>query len=161
MQGRKVIRLFFFILFFSVGAASLSGSILCDDLVRYYHNKQIVTAARESSERLKSLNTDYDMLLKHLEKDPNLVDRLARATLGIESEDANTAYPRATAEQLAAARRALMEDPNLKSAEPAMPEWLRHCSEPRRKIAIFFSGAILILISLVCFGPPKQIPEEE
>ncbi|MGB2865691.1 MAG: hypothetical protein WBC05_20335, partial [Sedimentisphaerales bacterium] len=84
-----------FILFFSIGAASLSSSVLCDDLIQYYQNKQFLREAQESLDRLESLNTDYDVLLERLEEDPNLViDRLAPATLGTQSEDPNTVYPR-------------------------------------------------------------------
>ena len=156
MQGRRIIRAVLFVLFFSIGAVSLSGSILCDDLVQFYNNKQLAKAAQQSLERLKSLNTDYDILLEQLEKDPNLVKRIARATLGIGPEDPNTVYPRATAEQLAAARRALTDDPNEKAAlvePPPLPEWLSRCREPRRKIILFLSGVALILTSFICFTP--------
>jgi hypothetical protein len=154
MQGRKVIQAVFFFLFFSIGAASLSSSILCDDLIQYYQNKQFLREAQESLDRLESLNTDYDVLLERLEEDPNLViDRLAPATLGTESEDPNTVYPRATSRQLAAARKALMEESNQKPAEAAMPEWLRRSSEPRNRMLLFISGVVLVLISFVCFRP--------
>lgn len=157
MQGRKVIQAVFFFLFFSIGAASLSSSILCDDLIQYYQNKQLLRTAQESLDRLESLNTDYDVLLERLEEDPNLVvDRLAPATLGTETEDSNTVYPRATSRQLAAARKALMEESNRESTEAAMPQWLRRCSEPRNRILLFISGVVLVLISFVCFRPAKQ-----
>jgi hypothetical protein len=154
MQGRKVIQAVFFVLFFSIGVASLSNSILCDDLIQYYQNKQFLRAAQESLDRLKSLNADYDVLLERLEEDPNLViDRLAPATLGTEPKDPNTAYPRARSRQLAAARKALMEESNGESAEAAMPQWLRRSSEPRNRFLLFISGVVLILISFVCFRP--------
>ncbi len=154
MQGRKVIQAVFFVLFFSIGAASLSSSVLFDDLIQYYQNKQFLRAAQKSLDRLKSLNTDYDVLLERLEEDPNLVvDRLAPATLGTKSEDANTVYPRARSRQLAAARKALMKESNGESTETAMPQWLKRCSEPRNRILLFISGVVLVLISFVCFRP--------
>ncbi len=154
MQGRKVIQAILFFLFFSIGAASLSSSILCDDLVQYYQNKQLLRAAQESLGRLESLNTDYDVLLERLREDPNLVvERLAPATLGTETDDPNTVYPRAKSQQLAAARKALMEESNGESAEAALPQWLRRCSEPRNRILLFVSGVVLVLISFVCFRP--------
>jgi len=157
MQGRKVIQAVLFFLFFSIGAASLSSSILCDDLIQYYRNKQLHRTAQESLDRLESLNTDYDVLLERLEEDPNLViDRLAPATFGTESVDANTVYPRARSRQLAAARKALMEESNGQSAEAAMPQWLKRCTEPRNRILLFVSGVILVLISFVCFGPKSS-----
>lgn len=144
-----------FITFFSVGAAALAGSVLFDDMVRYYRNRQLLKTAQETLSRLRSLNTDYDILLEQLEKDPNLFNRIAPATLGTEHQDANAVYPRATDEQLAAAKRAMAENGNQQS-EPVMPDWLIRCGEPRRRIMLFFSGVALILTSFVCFGPIKQ-----
>jgi hypothetical protein len=155
MQGRHVIRAILFVLFFSIGAASLSISILCDDLVQYYQNTEHLRAAQESLDRLKSLNADYDILLERLQSDPNLVKRLAPATLGPDHQDANTVYPRATAEQLAAARRALIAEQNRKSAEPVMPKWLSRCRAPRRRVMLLICGVVLILTSFICFGPAK------
>lgn len=143
-----------FFLFFSIGAASLSSSILCDDLIQYYQNKQFLRAAQESLDRLRSLNADYDVLLERLEEDPNLiVERLASATLGTKADDPNTVYPRARSRQLAAARKALMEDSNNRTAKAAMPQWLKRCSEPRSRILLFVSGVVLVLTSFVCFRP--------
>lgn len=154
MQGRKVIQAVFFFLFFSIGVASLGSSVLCDDLVQYYQNKQLLRTAQESLNRLESLNTDYDVLLERLKEDPNLViDRLAPATFGTESEDPNTVYPRATSRQLATARKALMEESNREPDETVMPQWLRRSSEPRNRFLLFISGVVLILISFVCFRP--------
>ena len=154
MQGRKVIQTVLFFLFFSIGAASLSSSVLCDDLIQYYQNKQLLRTAQESLERLESLNTDYDILLKRLKEDPNLIiDRLAPATFGTVSEDPNTVYPRAKSRQLAAARKALMEESDRESAEIEMPQWLRRSSEMRNRILLFISGVVLVLISFVCFRP--------
>ena len=150
-----------FITFFSVGAAALAGSVLFDDLVRYYRNRQLLKAAQETLSRLKSLNTDYDVLLRQLEKDPNLFNRIAPATLGVEHQDANAVYPRATDEQLAAAKRAMTKDRNQQSDEPVMPGWLIRCGEPRRRIMLFASGVALILTSFVCFGPIKQTSRKE
>jgi hypothetical protein len=97
---------------------------------------------------------DYDVLLKRLEEDPNMVvERLAPATLGTKAEDANTVYPRARSRQLAAARKALIEESNREPAEAAMPQWLIRCSELRNRILLFISGVVLVLISFVCFRP--------
>jgi len=161
MQKRDVILFVFFVLFFGVGATALNSSILCDDLVQYYRNKKLLEDARESLERLESLNADYDVLLESLEEDPNLLRRLAPATLGPRHQDANAIYPRATAEQLAAVSKAMMEESSRQSKASAMPEWLRRCSEPRRRKALLFCGVALILTSFVCFRPAKPVDEKE
>ncbi|MEE9370788.1 MAG: hypothetical protein V3W45_04875 [Sedimentisphaerales bacterium] len=161
MQRRNFIRLIFFVVFFSIGASSLGISILCDDLVQFYRNRRLLNVTQQSLNRLESLNADYDALLEQLEKDPNLVKRLAPATLGTEPEDANAVYPRATPEQLAAARKALAQDLNDQSESPTLPDWLTRCSEPRRRITLFIAGSFLVLISFTCFTPTKQPPEKE
>jgi hypothetical protein len=162
MQGRKVIQAVLFFLFFSIGAASLSSSILCDDLIQYYQNKQLLRTSQKSLERLESLNMDYDALLKRLKEDPNLIiERLAPATFGTEPEDPNTVYPRASSRQLAAARKALIEESNRKSAEAAMPQWLGRCSEPPNRILLFVSGVVLVLVSFVCFRPAERTFEKQ
>jgi len=145
-----------FIVFFGIGAAALSGSILCEDLVRYYRNNQLLKAAKESLRRLEALNADYDTLLEQLQKDPNAVKRIAPATLGAEPEAEDTIYPKATAEQLAAVREALREEAGHGIGEPAMPDWLVRCSGPARRMILFLAGAFLILISFICFGSAKQ-----
>ncbi len=161
MRKQNIIRLFLFVVFFSIGAAALSGSILCADLLRYYHNRELLEAEKDLSNQLKSLNADYDALLEQLEKDPNLIKRIAPATLGMEHNDVDTIYPKATAEQLAAARKALTEETSGESAQETLPRWLRRCREPRRRIMLFFAGAGLILVSFICFGPAKEKSGEE
>ncbi|MHC4622505.1 MAG: hypothetical protein ACYS4W_01245 [Planctomycetota bacterium] len=162
MQEQKLLQTLFFIVFFSIGAAALSVSILCDDLLQYYANRELLKSSQQALERLESLNADYDALLQQLQKDPNLVERIAPATLGTAREDQNTVYPQTTPEQLDAARKALTEDSDLLNAEPPIPEWLNRCKEPRRRTILFLAGAFLILISFICFGATRQArPEAE
>jgi len=163
MQVRNVIRAILFVLFFSIGAGSLSVSILCDEIVQYYRNAELVAESEESLARLKSLNADYDAVIEMLQSDPNdpnSVKHLARVTLGPEHRDPNTVYPRATADQLAAARRVLAahsDDAASGEAGSSMPGWLKRASEPRRKLTLFICGVVLILTSLVCFGRRKDV----
>ncbi len=157
MQIQRIIRALCFVVFFSVGAAAMCGSILCDEIVGYYNNRLLLAAAKETSRRLESLNTDYDILLQQLRDDPNLLDRIAPVTLGIEtSEDSDTVYPAVRAEELAAARRALTERTGELGAEQS-PEWLERASEPRKRISLFLAGTFLILISFAFFGSKEQI----
>lgn len=150
-----------FVVFFGIGASALSGSILCDDLLRYYNNKRLLKDEKELMNKLKSLNPDYDELLQQLRNDPNLIKRIALVTLGKEAEDANTIYPKATAEQLAAARKALTDETSQEPAKETLPRWLARCREPRRRTMLFCAGAGLILISFICFGPTKEISREK
>ena len=157
MRRQDAIRVLLFVLFFSVGAAALYVSMCCDELIGHYRNKQMLQAMEESKSRLESLIADYDALTSRLEGDPNLViERVAPAALGTEPADSNAIYPKVTAEQLAAAKQALTEDIEQDQSEPAVPEWLSRCDEPRRRVILFLAGAFLILVSFVWFGSGKQ-----
>ena len=156
MLKQNIIRTFLFVAFFSVGAAALGVSILVDDLLRYYHNRQLLETAKRSLQRLELLNSDYDALLQQLQGDADFVKRIAPATVGSEPADTNAIYPKATAEQLAAAQKVLSEDLAQQHAQPTIPNWLRRCSQPRRRTVLFLAGAFLILISFVFFSPAKE-----
>jgi cell division protein FtsB len=173
MRRQNILRTLLFLVFFSIGAAALSGSILCDDLLRYYQNKQLLKAEEESLKRLETLNTDYEALLQQLEKEPNAIKRIAPATLGTEPETEDTVYPEATDEQLTAARKTFSEEangipnskngvwrPGHKAAQPEMPRWLMRCIEPPQRVILFLAGAFLILISFICFGAAKKNGQE-
>lgn len=159
MLRQYIINALLFLLFFSIGAVSLGISVLCEDLVQYYQNKQLLHNARESLEQAKLLTNEYDILLSKLENDPNLVKRIARSTLGGEPEDPNVVYPKAKAELLAAARKALSTDSNNPSeanSTSVIPNWLQRSSKSRNRLALFISGIFLIMIALVCFRPSEN-----
>ena len=156
---QNILRTFLFVVFFGIGTAALTAATLYDDLLRYYRNKQLLMSSEEALNKLKSLNADYDALLKQLEENPGLVKRIAPAALGIEPNDANTIYPKVTAEQLDAARKVLAED-SKQQGEAEIPNWIIRCSEPSRRITLFSAGAVLILISFICFGTAKGGPRK-
>ena len=70
MQRQNILRTLLFVVFFGIGTAALAGSILYDDLLGYYRNKQLLRSAEETLNKLESLNADYDALLKQLEERP-------------------------------------------------------------------------------------------
>lgn len=158
---QNAIRTLLFIVFFSIGAAAMSGSVLCDDLVRHYRNKHFLRQAERLTQRLESLNADYDALLRQVEDDPNLIKRIAPATIGADQNEPNTIYPRATAQELAAARKALAETAKQEPNEPILPAWLVRSTQPRMRIALLASGAALMLVSFVCFACIKKPPDDE
>ena len=156
MQNERVIRIVAFVVFFSVGMAVLAGTLLCDTLLQNYYTKGLLARTEEQNKKFESLNIDYDTVLGQLEGNPKELARLAPATLGIEANEPNTAYPRATADKIAAARRTLIKEPNQTAAASDVPPWLcLSCQWPRRHI-LFISGATLVLISFIFFGPTRN-----
>ena len=156
MRKQNILRTVLFVVFFSVAAATLTLAILCKDLERYYHNKAVLRLGEEKLEKLKSLNEDYDILLNQVASDPNLVERLGPATLGREPTKADTVYPKAHAEQLAAAKKALIAEQDEKVEEPEIPKWLSRCNEPVKRIGLFITSGVLVIISFVCFNPMRK-----
>jgi len=157
-----MLRFLIFVIFFSCGAAALGGAVLCDDFIQYCRNKHLVRQAELSIEKLQALNGEYDALLEQLDSgDPNLIKRIAPVTLGTRLQDPNTVYPKAKAQELAIARRALTAA-NKEPTEAAIPVWLQRCSDPAKRIILFISGASLVLISMVCFtSAPDEDDESE
>jgi hypothetical protein len=153
MRGQGILHLLLFVAFFSIGAAALGTSVLCDDLIQYWRNKHHLTEAERSLQRLESLNAEYDALLAQIESDPNLLQRIAPVTLGTEPADPNAIYPKARARELAIARKALLDKVEEDTAEPPIPHWLERASEPVKRLVLFIAGAGLVVISLVCFTP--------
>jgi hypothetical protein len=156
MLRQGIFHLFSFVVFFSIGAASLGVAVLCDDFVLYCRNKHLVTEAELSVQRLKALNADYDGLLEQLEQNPDLLKRIAPVTLGTQPDDPCAIYPKARAEELSIARRALVSQAGQEQADAPIPKWLQRCSEPTKRIILFIAGAGLVLISLVCFTPEER-----
>jgi hypothetical protein len=156
MQKQNIIRTLLFAVFFSAGAATLGVSILVDDLLQYYHNRQLLEAAQKNLKHLESLNIDYDALLQRLKTDASFVKHIAPAVVGSNPADTNAIYPKATAEQLEAAQELLSEDLARHGTQPTVPKWLGRCSSPWRRTTLFFAGASLILISFVSFNPIKK-----
>lgn len=152
----RAIRVVAFIVFFSIGATVLSATVLCDDAIEYFHNKALLKQADANLKKLETLDSDYDTVLKQLEGDPCQLARLVPATLGIEPNEPNTVYPRATADKLAAAKRALIERPDEQTNEESIPPWLDSCCRWPRRHILFFAGAALVLISFMFFGPTRQ-----
>lgn len=161
MQGQNIIRTLLFIVFFSIGAAAVAASVLCDDLVRYYRNRHYLDQAEQLTEKHELLNDDYDAVLMQVEDDPNLIRRLAPAALGADPTDPNTIFPRATPLELAEAKKALAKIAEAEPNEPAMPTWLKRCREPDNRIYLFAAGAALILVSFACFGRLKTPDDEQ
>ena len=161
MKIQNFIIFLLFAVFFSVGLSAVSLSLVCGELFDWYSNKVSLTEAEQTLLRLQSLNEDYDVLLAQLKEDPGLLKRAAPAALGRRAaEDANTAYPRFTPDQLEAARIALSG--KSESSESPIPLWLcKSQLQPVRRFVLFFAGACLILISFVCFRPPGKLPEAQ
>jgi hypothetical protein len=154
MKKQNVQQILLFAIFFAIGTAAVSISFLGGELQRYQQGKELLKKNEIFLKRLEQINTDYDVLLKQLREDPDTVKRLAPATLGIEpADDKKAAYPKAELEQLAAARKALMDTAGREDKISQEQNWITRCSKWPARIILFLAGSGLIIISLVYFGP--------
>ena len=149
---QKLIRLLAFFVLFGIGMAALAISILCDDLTVYFQNKQDLARAEKELEDIRQLVSTHDSLLHQLDRDPNMLKRIAPAVIGTGEEDPNVVYPDVGIEEYIAAKIALREHNQAEFHIPEMPEWLTRCRNPRQRMGLFFSGSVLILVSFTCFG---------
>jgi hypothetical protein len=151
---QNTIRLLAFITLFGAGIGALAISILCEDLTVYYKNKQDLILAEHELDSLRLLIATHDSLLSQLEKDPNMIKRIAPVVLGAVEEDPNVIYPGADVDEYITAKRALREHSNTEPEISSLPAWLTRSRDPRRRAGLFVSGAILVLIAFTCFGLP-------
>lgn len=164
MSSHNALRALLFAAFFAAGTAALSGAVLCGELLTYYENRALLKAAENYTAQIKMLNGDYDVLLDQLQNDPNALKRIAQATLGKNvAPQPNTLYPKATAKQLAAARKTLgLQDSRYSESEKVhVPDSLVRINQPLRRAALFLSGAFLIIISFAWFGPTRREPQDQ
>ena len=145
-----------FIVFFTIGATALCGSILSRELVKYLENTQLLQESIASVEKLESLISDYEELLKQRQDDPNLIKRIISVTMGVDINEPNTVYPKLAANELQAARIAIAKQQKEIEKEKTIPEFLLRCNEPTKRIGLFLAGASLVLISFICFSPIKK-----
>jgi hypothetical protein len=149
-----------FIVFFSVGLAAVALSILADDLNQYYTIKIELHNTQQTNEKLAKLIDGYGEMINSIESDPHIVERLATITLGIEPNEAQTAFPKASRQELLAARQALIAAAPPPPPQPVLPKWLVRCCEPLLRKLLFVAGSALILLSFTCFNIQKEDTEK-
>ena len=145
-----------FIVFFTIGIAAIAVSILVNDFNQYYIVKIQLHNTKITNEKIQKLIDGYGEMIKSIEADPHIVERLAPATLGVEPNTPETAFPKASRRELWAARQALIAAAPPLPPEPVLPEWLKRCSEPLLRKILFLAGSALILVSFTCFNIRKE-----
>jgi hypothetical protein len=143
-------------LFFSVGLAAIAVSILADDLNQYYTIKIQLHNTQQTNEKLVKLIDGYGEMIGSIESDPHIVERLATVTLGVEPNEAQTAFPKASRQELIAAHKALIAAAPPQPPEPVLPRWLTRCKNPPLRKLLFIAGSALILVSFTCFNIRKE-----
>ena len=154
----RLLRYVLFCVFFAIGTASIVMSIMAEEIRTLCTNKTFVADIRKDNDKIISLTEKYDSQIRLIRKDPNILDRLSRVTLGTTQQDDETAIPTVSEQQLANASRALLEKlqpPPENSA--AVPLWLQRCCLPKSRMILFLAGSALILIAFIFFSLPSKL----
>ena len=153
MQIQNLIKTWLFSIFFSAAATTLAIVMLTDELMTYTKNKQLLNKQLIVSQKLQSLNGDYDALLKQISKNPNLLDRVTKT--GSQNNDPNILYPDANDQQLLKTETLLQK---LSQNTPeTIPIWLQRCSNKKNRAILFVCGALLATIAFACFRKKSNI----
>ena len=148
-----VLRFIFFCVFFGIGSGAMTLAILAGEINDYYRSKDRLAVTQRQIENIKTLTAQYDAQLRQIEKDPNTLSRLKQVTFGEKPQAQDTAFPRAS--ELEAAAAALFEDQKTPQLSRTVPQWAKRISHTKTRKALFLAGAVLILLAFVFFGTPK------
>jgi len=150
------IRTVLFYIFFAAGAGAVTLSILAEELKDYCNNKYLAVEKEAENEKIKRLTAEYDSQIKYIEQNPDVLSRLEHITLGTEPVAEDTAYPKVSDKQLAAAAEAILEQIESQDKPDPVAKWVRRCAEPNIRKSLFFAGTGLVLITFIFFAASSR-----
>ncbi len=156
-KGSAILRYLLFCIFFTAGAGAVALSILIDpEISNYYQSRLQLRQVEEGNVRMERLITQYDAQIQQLESDPNLLGKLETFTFGHEPDGEGVILPKASEEELAAAKAALFVELDAQSQEQLVPQWVHRCAQANNRRILFVAGCGLILITFIFFGTPHR-----
>lgn len=154
------LRYILFCVFFAAGMGAVSFSLLVGEIDEYYRNADALEISEAENTRLEKLDAEYDLQLKQIEHDPNVVARLKRLTIGTEPTAEDTAYPTASTEDLEMAKSVLSDNGVKPKSNDPLRNVVRRCINKRIRLSLFIAGAGLTTITLIFFSKSKSQTEE-
>ncbi len=156
-KGSAILRYLLFCIFFTAGASAIALSILIDPEIRnYYQSRLQLRQVEEGNVRMERLITQYDAQIQQLERDPNLLTKLQAFTFGHEPDSEGVILPKASEEQLAAAKEALFAELNKQKGAQLVPQWVHRCARTNNRRILFIAGCGLIVVTFIFFGTPHR-----
>ena len=156
-KGSAILRYLLFCIFFAAGAGAVALSILIDpEITNYYQSRLQLRRVEERNVRMERLIDQYDGQIRLLESDPNLLAKLQAFTFGYEPDIEGVILPKASKEELAAAKAALFAELDAQSQEQLVPQWVHRCAEPKNRKVLFVAGCGLLIITFIFFGTPRR-----
>ncbi len=153
----KFIRFIFFCVFFSIGLAAITISILVEELHNYYRNYTTVYQIKMSNEKIEKIIPDIEKQLHVAKTDPNRISRLRHLIFGEKLKKDNTVFPNTNDKRLTKIAEILIKlQQTEKHNVPKIPQWVERVSNYRIRLALFFAGTGLILLDFIFFGKSLQ-----
>jgi len=152
----RIVRYLLFCFFFAVGAGAVALAVLADEIRDYCQGTSLLAETSAKNKDIEFLTIEYAAQIDEIRKEPNIVGRLGRVTLGRQPDEQDTAFPTASEKLLSEAASAVLE--HLRNDRPArrIPTWAQRISEPNIRYSLFFAGAGLVLITFIFFGAPAK-----
>ncbi len=152
-----ILRYLLFCIFFTAGAGAVALSILIDpEISNYYQSRLQLRQVEEGNVRMERLIAQYDAHIQQLERDPNLLANLRTFTFGHEPDLEGVILPKASEEELAAAKEALFAELDEQKDAQLIPQWVHRCGKANNRRILFVAGCGLIVITFIFFGTPRR-----
>ncbi|MEJ5260330.1 MAG: hypothetical protein WHS88_09090 [Anaerohalosphaeraceae bacterium] len=154
-----IIRFLFFCVFFTIGAGTVTFSILLEpELSTYFRNRQALAQLEEENRRLAELTEKYQMQIDLIHQEPNLLRRLELVTFGMayRSGSGDAATVPTFDRNLQETAKAVLEEIDSKPEQAPLPAWFERCIQPRIRLSLFLAGCGLVLVTFLFFGSTPE-----
>ena len=161
-RAGRTVRAILFCIFLGVGIGAIVLSILVGEINDYYTSRDALIKLEADNERLIKLIAEYELQLQQAEKDPEILERLKRVTLGQQPESEDTVYPKASRQDIAAAEAVIAAGQQTDHDDDPFRTIIDRCMEERIRLSLFVAGAGLVLLTFLFFGakrPPKPLKD--
>ena len=158
-----ILQTFFFCVFFACGIASISVSVLSEELMDYYFNKAYLAETQNKIERAKELCMRYDEQIALIHEQPEVLARLKKVQLGqaLESND-EVLYPALNSELNVDSRAVVEQIRRTNVNNQKTPFWLEKLGDGKKRFYLFGLGVVLVFVSFICFsGPVLESPDSK
>lgn len=159
MPGRidAAIRFVFFCVFFTIGAGTITFSILIEpEVSTYFRNRQTLAKIEAENERIVDLTHKYQTQIDLINREPNLLRRLELVTFGraLRSPKADSGNSPILDKTIQETAQTVLSEMAYKPEEPPLPFWLERCIQPNIRTSLFLAGCGLVILTFLFFGSP-------
>ncbi len=158
MNADSTIKNILFVVFFGAGICSVFFSILCDEILNYYQIKISREQTAATIEEIVEMDRQTSELVKDIEENPEIVERLGPLKFGTEPNHPNAIEIHLRESELREVQEIIEQKRLTNQSQTEIPLLVKRCVDPTIRQILFFAGSGLILVSFSCFRvKPKNI----